>query len=62
MECRARIYSGVQKLRNSEKNLGNLCKEKKVEHVQGCKLQYNFLNILSVFSQNLRSFDPLTEK
>ena len=59
---RNEYYISVQKLRNSEKSLGNLFYVKKVEPKQGCKSQYYFLNISSVFIQNLRAFDLLVEK
>ena len=54
LQCREKV--------NSEKSLGNLFNVKTAEHVQGCKLKYTFLTILTVFIQNLETFDPLTEK
>ena len=34
---------------------------KKGKHVQVCKSQFSFLNILTVFIQNLGAFDQLTK-
>ena len=60
--ARPNSYSGVQKLRNTKRSLGTLFIVRKVEQIQSCKSQYNFLNNLTYLIQNLRPFGPLTKK